>query len=431
MTTIPSESMQPNSPIRQASGDRPECGAQTNAIGANPADGSLLLPLLTVDLATYRSNRDHFLRLASAYGAKVAPHAKTPMCPEIAIDLVGAGAWGATVADLFQAEVLLGAGVTNVLIANQIGGVASARRLRVLADAFPHAEIACCVDSEQAAANLVQAFAGRAGDPFKVFVEVGAGRTGARTKDVAAEIVETLSTGAEIMLAGVSTYEGSVVGATSDVLDANMGALFDLVAETFAIIRRKHPERALVISAGGSIHFDRVIAALAPVCDADGNATLLLRSGAIFFADHGVYKRGFESIDARRLLMPDGFAFIASKAFKPAMRIWAEVISVPESGLAIVGMGMRDVSFDQDLPVALSLYRDGRMIEADLASSIKVSKLNDQHAFVTFGNDAELAIGDVMEFGISHPCTCFDRWRVFYGIDASGRIERSYRTFFH
>ncbi len=417
--------------FREPSGNQPELNAQSNIIGSKPTDGSLALPLLTIDLDTYRSNRDRFLALISAYGANVAPHAKTPMCPEIAIDLIDAGASGATAADLFQAEMLLRSGVLNVMIANQIGGLAAAGRLRVLVDAFPQAEIACCADSTQAAINLVQSFEGRVGNPLKVFVEVGAGRTGARTKEAASKIIDILSACSEIVLAGVSTYEGSVSGTTPEILDANMAALFDLVVGTFALIRQAHPERALVVSAGGSVHFDRVIAALSPLCDKDRNVTLLLRSGAIFFSDHGVYKRGFQSIDERRLLVSDGAAFKASEAFLPAMRIWAEVISVPEPGLAIAGMGMRDVSFDQDMPVALRLYRDGKLIEANLVSLTNVTKLNDQHAFLCFESAAGLAIGDIVEFGISHPCTCFDRWRTFYGIDASGRIERLYRTFFH
>lgn len=423
--------MQSSSALRPSTGDQSEYLTQSNMIGSRPADGLLALPLLTVDLAIYRGNRDHFLALVSGHGAKAAPHAKTPMCPEIAIDLIEAGAWGATVADLFQAEVLLKAGVSNILIANQIGGLASARRLRMLADAFPKAEIICCVDSVQASANLVQAFQGRMDAPFKVFIEVGVGRTGARTLNVAKDIIDTVSASAEIVLAGVSTYEGSVSGETSEALDANMAALFDLLTDSLASIREKNPGRPLTVSAGGSIHFDRVLAALVPVCEADANATLLLRSGAIFFSDHGVYQRGLQAVDARNLLTSGKVVFKASEAFQPSMRIWAEVISVPEPGLAIVGMGMRDVSFDQDLPVALRLHRNGHLVEADLSSSAKVGKLNDQHAFLSFANGTSLAIGDVIEFGISHPCTCFDRWRVFHGIDGSGRIQHIYRTFFH
>ncbi|NKF34777.1 amino acid deaminase, partial [Pseudomonas sp. BGM005] len=49
----------------------------------------------------------------------------------------------------------------------------------------------------------------------------------------------------------------------------------------------------------------------------------------------------------------------AAAGFRPALRVWAEVLSRPEPGLAIAGMGMRDVAMDQDLPRPLALYRNG------------------------------------------------------------------------
>jgi len=45
------------------------------------------------------------LDYARAAGVAIAPHAKTPMAPDLARSLVEAGAWGATVADIRQATV--------------------------------------------------------------------------------------------------------------------------------------------------------------------------------------------------------------------------------------------------------------------------------------------------------------------------------------
>jgi D-serine dehydratase len=406
-----------------------EEGAQYK--GLRPAGGEVALPALTVDEDTYRHNRDTFFALLGAYGARIAPHAKTPMCPEIARDLISAGAWGATVANLQQAEIMLAAGVKTILIANQIGGIASARRLRRLADAYSGAKICCFADSTEAAGAFMEAFSGRDKAPLPVLVEVGAGRTGARTTSQAKEIIDIIMSAPSLTLAGVGTYEGAVTGETPERLDANMAALFALTAETFVLARQASPDEALLLSAGGSAHFDRVINALMPIAKADGNATLLLRSGAIFFSDHGIYRRGFEALDRRALLMLDGKPFIANERFKPAMRLWAEVISVPEPGLAIVGMGMRDVSFDQDQPLPLVLHRDGAALDDDLSSKAKVTKLNDQHAFLAIAGGCAMKIGDIVEFGISHPCTCFDRWRFFYVTDAAGRIAHRYSTYFH
>ena len=80
----------------------------------------------------------------------------------------------------------------------------------------------------------------------------------------------------------------------------------------------------------------------------DGN-TLLVRSGAIFFHDHGVYRRALDAMDQRA-----GFEFGGERHsaadFQPALRLWGEVLSRPEPDLAICGFGMRDVSTTRICP---------------------------------------------------------------------------------
>eukprot|EP01083_Nonionella_stella_P246658 856058_1 len=74
--------------------------------------------------------------------------------------------------------------------------------------------------------------------------------------------------------------------------------------------------------------------------------------------------------------------------FQPALRLWGEVLSRPEPGLAICGFGMRDVSYDQDLPTPLAAYRDGRPVAGWNADAARVAKLNDQHAFLALPADS-------------------------------------------
>jgi len=105
------------------------------------------------------------------------------------------------------------------------------------------------------------------------------------------------------------------------------------------------------------------------------------------------------------------------------------VLSRPEAGLAIAGFGMRDVSFDQGLPVLLSVHRDGAEI-AGAAKGIAVEKLNDQHAFLRLPPESGLEVGDVLCLGISHPCTCLDRWRLVFGLGEDGTVSRVLRTHF-
>lgn len=398
-----------------------DVGAQ----GWRPAAGDMALPVLTLDEDAFAANRDLILAYARHHGVALAPHAKTPMAPQIASALVEAGAWGATVANLQQAAVLLRAGVTRLILGNEIGGVASGRRLGALLAAHPDADLRAFADSPAAVATLAAA-AQTAGRPVAVLVEVGAGRGGARDRAaVDAILAAILDHPGLLVLDGVATYEGAV--ATSDPAQtaANIAALMERTAEAFTLVRALAPEhRPLLLTAGGSAFFDMVVAALAPVAEADGNATLVLRSGAIFFHDHGTYERALGALDARQ-----GFACGGATAadFRPALRLWAEVLTRPEPGLAICGFGMRDSSFDQDLPRPLRIHRDGVALPAD---GLRVTRLNDQHAFVAVPAGQDLAVGDIVEFGISHPCTCIDRWRVLFGLDADGRVCRAYRTFF-
>jgi D-serine dehydratase len=231
------------------------------------------------------------------------------------------------------------------------------------------------------------------------------------------------------VLGGVATYEGAVARPDADDTMRAIAALMKRTIEAFAVVRAAAPRRPLIVSAGGSAYFDVVTRALAPIAQADGNATVLLRSGALFFADHGIYARAFAEIDRRGGLVINGARHSASDSFRPALTLWAEVLSRPEAGLAIAGFGMRDASFDQGLPVPLRVFRDG-VEQNGLAESLSVTRLNDQHAFLSVAPEGALAVGDIIAFGISHPCTCLDRWRVILALDTDGVVTRALPTQF-
>ncbi len=391
----------------------------SSVLGLRPSACEVLLPALTLDETAYCHNRDFFLEYTRATGARIAPHAKTPMSADIAADLIEAGAWAATVANLQQAEAMLSHGISRILIANGLGGLRNAPRLAALQTKYPESEIICIADSIAAVA-LLSAAATAAGSSIPVLVEVGAGRSGARTFESADLVIQAILRDPMLVLRGVVTYEGSVEGPTEMARIEGIDALLDFVSRVFLHLRRLAPADTLIISAGGSLYFDRVIEALGPVVEEDTNAFLLLRSGAIFFHDHGIYRSGLAAMDRRGGLLVGKDRVSAENSFKPALKLWAEVLSVPEPGLAICGFGMRDVSFDQGMPVPLAIFRDGLLRTEYDRSSLSVIKLNDQHAFLRLEKPSTLSIGDVVAFGISHPCTCFDRWRQFYVLNRPG-----------
>lgn len=396
----------------------------------SPSRGELALPALTLDEAALRANRSLFFRYLAAHGAEVAPHAKTPMSPEIVAELRAAGAWGASVATIQQAAVLMRAGERRLLLANEIGGSAAGRRLGALLAAHPQVELFAFADSPEAVAAVAVAAetGGRTGLP--VLVEIGSGRAGARDEAAVAAVVAAIaSSGGLLRLAGVATYEGAVAGPDAAATRAAIAALMARTRDAFARLRAAAPDAPLIVSAGGSAYFDLVVEALSPLVRADGRASLLLRSGAIFFSDHGIYARAFAALDARGGLAIGGETVFAAQGFKPALRLWAEILSRPEAGLAIAGFGMRDVSFDQGLPVLLSVHREGAEV-VGAAAGVAVEKLNDQHAFLRLPAESGVAVGDILCLGISHPCTCLDRWRAVFGLAGDGTVSRVLRTHF-
>lgn len=115
--------------------------------------------------------------------------------------------------------------------------------------------------------------------------------------------------------------------------------------------------------------------------------------------------------------------------FLPAFGAWDAVLSRPETRVVVVGLGKRDVPSDIDLPVPLRIRRStGSFTDA---AGIVVRRLMDQHAICDVGGSgAPPDVGDLVAFGVSHPCTAFDRRRVIPVVDDDDRVVDAVATMF-
>jgi D-serine dehydratase len=94
-------------------------------------------------------------------------------------------------------------------------------------------------------------------------------------------------------------------------------------------------------------------------------------------------------------------------------------------------MGKRDVSFDSGLPTPERWFRRGlHQAPEALDKRHRTVALNDQHAFLDVAEDSPLEVGDILVFGVSHPCTTFDKWRLAYIVDDEDRVIEAVKTFF-
>lgn len=382
----------------------------------------LWLPAVTLDRDALEHNLRRFAGWAADHGAGTAPHGKTTMAPQLWREQLDHGSWAITVANVGQARVARRYGFDRLIIANQ---VVEHAQIVWLAEQLgdPGFEVYVLVDSLDGIALLERGL--QAADrPLDVLVELGApgGRTGARSMEDGLVLARAVAASPALRLAGVEGYEGVFPGNRDDDSPDRARAWLDVLAEAahrfdaedlFAEVDR------VLLTAGGSSFPDLVLDALTPGPTLSRPVFTVIRSGGYLTHDDLMMQR---SSPLRAGVVDDPLV--------PALTGWARVVSTPEQGLALLSMGKRDVSYDIDLPVPRALWRDGTRIELD--GSATVTKLNDQHAFVDDRGTGErqIRVNDVLELGLSHPCTVFDKWSLIPVLDAERRVVDAIRTVF-
>lgn len=396
--------------------------------GVDPFAGAVASPVALLRRDAVEANIAAMQQWCDRRNVLLAPHGKTTMAPGLYQRQLKAGAWGMTVASPAQARVALGTGAPRILIANEVTDAAGIRWLGAIRRDHPEIGLSCYVDDPDGVALLESGLAQTLpqGTRLDVLIEIGVpgGRAGARDEAAAVAVAQAVARSSRLRLGGVSGYEGAISGATdADGIAAVREFCHRLVRLAGELRRRElieaTPERPMILSAGGSVFFDDVVAVLTGRQDdlAGTPALVVLRSGCYVTHDHGLYSRATPAARGG-----DG------PALTPALEVWGRVISRAEPTRAIVDVGRRDISYDDELPHALWRRPAAGGPASDLTAA--VIALNDQHAFLDLPQDEPLTVGQWVGFGISHPCTTFDKWNTLLLLDDSGRVVEALETFF-
>jgi D-serine deaminase-like pyridoxal phosphate-dependent protein len=178
---------------------------QTTMIGRPVCD--LETPVLLVDLDKLERNVATMRRIIiQEAGIGWRPHTKAIKTPAIAHKLLQAGAHGVTCAKLSEAEVMAGAGIRDILIANQVvGGPKLARLVRLCRHADPIVAIDC-----QAHVKALDAAAQSAGTRLRVVVEVNIAmnRAGAEPGEPVVALAKQVASCRGLRFAGLMAWEG-------------------------------------------------------------------------------------------------------------------------------------------------------------------------------------------------------------------------------
>src|SRR5690606_12575411 len=129
-------------------------------------------PVMTVHPDALAHNERTVFDWTAEQGVALAPHGKTTMAPALWQRLLEAGAWGITVATVWQASVAIDAGVSRVLIGNAVTDAAAAARLGAQLAADPDLRVICWADSVDTIALLAAAGIDPQ-HPLDVLVELG------------------------------------------------------------------------------------------------------------------------------------------------------------------------------------------------------------------------------------------------------------------
>ncbi len=408
--------------------------AEVGDQGWNVLREDLPLPLAVMRESAIRHNGDWMRGFLKATGAVIAPHGKTTMSPQLFARQIRDGAWGITIGSIEQMQVARRYGFPRIILANQPVGARSQRYLVEELQRDPDFDFYCFVDSvelvEQLASVVREAGLTR---PMQVVLEGGfvGGRTGCRTHEQGMAVARAVkSLAPHLSLRGVGGYEGLLrVASAGESATRVEGFLNGLIAMAVDCDRESlFGDGEVLLTAGGTVFYDLVTLHFNEA-KLSRPFRVVTRCGCYLTHDSGEYVKRFEQIRERSPWVDE-----LGSAPTAALEVWAYVQSRPEPTKAILTVGKRDISFDSAFPRPLKWLRPkaGATV-ADIQSMEEdhvVTGLNDQHCHLAVPAGSPLRVGDMVAFGISHPCTTFDKWQVISMVDDAYNVTSAIRTFF-
>jgi len=398
-----------------------ECGN----LAWNILNEDVSLPVAILRQSRIQHNLDWMAQFIKRYGVELAPHGKTTMSPELFQMQLAHGAWGITLATASQTQAAAVHGVRRIIMANQLIGKGNMAIIARLQKSDPDFYFCCIVDSAANADALGQYFS-NCGQKLKILFEYGVegGRTGIRNLIQEQAVLAAVARWPHsLSLVGVELYEGVL-----QKEDEIRTLLRHVLARTQALaLENKFSEPRVILSGAGSAWFDVVAEEFSGQPLSGSHALqVILRPGCYLTHDVGVYQNAEKRIQASNPVARE-----MGRSLLPALQLWAYVQSVPEPGRAIIALGKRDAAFDAGLPITALYYRPGAG-QAPQPASIdwKITAMMDQHAFMSIPNEADIQVGDMLAFDISHPCLTFDKWRQLLLVDDQYQVAGAVQTLF-
>ena len=322
-------------------------------------------PSVMIDHGIALANLEKFQRYLDRHNIAGRPHIKTHKLPYFAKKQLELGARGITCQKVTEAEVMVDAGLDDILITFNIVGRAKLERLRALAR---RAKVTVVADNAVVVEGLAEAFRDEPSIGVMVECDTGAGRNGVTSAEQAVTLAQQIARSQSMSFKGLMSYpkKGS---------PADTEAFF---ATTIAQLRQSGIE-APVLSGGGTPDMWRAH---------ESRSINEYRAGTYIYHD--------------RMTMAAGAAELSDCA----LTVLATVVSRPTEDRAILDTGSKSLAADR-LPGGEG---HGHIVEYPGAV---IHALNEEHGIVDLsGCNAKPRIGDKVRVIPNHACVVsnlFDR----------------------
>jgi len=323
-------------------------------------------------------------------GGHLRPHTKTHKTKEIAERQLHFGAIGITVAKTGEAEALVEAGFSDILIAYPVLGRAKYERLLPLLD---RARIRISLDSYEVA-RVASGFFGPRGLRLPVLIEIdaGFGRCGVQSSEEALVLAERVEELPGVVLEGVMSFSGHAYQTDDVNKQAAIGRAEGELAVGMAQSLRKAGHTASMVSVG-STPTAVAASAVSGVTEA--------RPGVYAFYDLMQVKLGQATLD------------------DCALTVLATVVSHPRPERYVVDAGLKAMAGEN-----YGWGSHGRLLEHP---DLVLDWAAEEHGIILVPDgcpDPGLKIGDRVRIVPDHACGCVNMHDELVAVEGEGVVDR-------
>jgi len=315
-------------------------------------------PALVVDLDAFEANLAAMAAFAARHKVRLTPHFKAHKTPAIARRQQALGAAGFCVQKVSEAAPLVAAGLTPVLVSNEVVGAA---KIEMLCELAARAPLSVCVDNAANVAALAAAAAAR-GVTLEVLVEIdaGNGRCGVAPGQPAADLARLVASQSHLRFGGLQAYHGKAQHVREVLYRKTM------IEQAVAAVRAT---TAALQAAGLAC----------PRVAGGGTGSFFLECAS------GVYTEiqpGSYALLDRDYSDNEPVADPAVPQFQNALFVLSTVMSAAKPEHAVCDAGLKSMSFESGLPRVRG--RPG----------IQYKGPSDEHGVLALLDGAKVAVGD-------------------------------------